>query len=129
MLSIIPAVLMLVLNGPAGVEGSVADGRIGNALRAWASRQLGQPEALATPEAPLQSRIEALRSLGQEFPELSWFLTEVFQFSADGLWAPPPEIPKISRIAEPTVRWDRALIPHPAPELRSQRSRDGPLPA
>lgn len=60
MLPLIPAVLLAILHGPAGVERLAADGRLPAALRVLASRHFDSARAAAEGAlAPVQARAEA----------------------------------------------------------------------
>jgi hypothetical protein len=126
MLSLIPAVLILILHGPSGVDRVPVDGKISQALRVWAIRQAGL-ESCA--EAPIgeqgRGELGALLSLGKDSPEFSRFIAQVLQITAslapklDG--PPPPDSGRAAALCRSNS----------SRELRkglfaSRRTRDGP---
>lgn len=127
MLSLIPAVLLLILQGPAGLEQSRFDGKLAEALRVWASKQsVRAPSNLAELVEQGGSELESLLQMGQELPEFSRFLAEVLQFAVcDVRPAPRPEIQSVERSAPPPVV--RCLGDRSRGFLQSCRTRDGPV--
>lgn len=127
MLSLIPAVLILILHGPAGVERMQVDGRLPEALRVWAGRQVGSQDALTQLlERRGCGELSALLSLGQDSSELSRFVAEVLKITA----SLPSETDNAGVLLAELPGSD--LIPEPPPPhsgsgyCTSGRTRDGP---
>lgn len=126
MLSLIPAVLLLILQGPAGLEQSRFDGKLAEALRVWAAKHsVRAPSCLSDLVEQGGPELESLLHMGQESPEFSRFLAEVFQFAAcEARPASSPNAPVAERSAPPPS--ERCHGEPAQGFLKSCRTRDGP---
>ncbi|MBI5706507.1 MAG: hypothetical protein HZC36_05905 [Armatimonadetes bacterium] len=126
MLSLIPAVLLLILQGPAGLEQSRFDGKLAEALRVWAAKHsVRAPSCLSELVEQGGPELESLLQIGQESPEFSRFLAEVFQFVAcEARPLDTPDAPIVQRSAPPP--FERCQGEPSQGFLKSGRTRDGP---
>jgi hypothetical protein len=125
MLPILPALLLLILQGPSSIERMALEGRLPAALQA-ASRQIeSQDRNLGTTEEAEAAVWASLLAIGGD-PELSGALYRLLSLDAG--------TPEPSRLVkdEPEGWLDSPPIPSPDASLpeefvQCRRSRDGPL--
>ncbi len=128
MLPLISALVLIVLHGPAGAERSLPDGRIPQALRAWAAAHMppGQSELGKAADESGDSAIAEL--LCVESAEASCLLSLILQIGWDASGVPSSELPfPLARISEPVSPCENTADRRTADGFFDcRRTRDGP---
>jgi len=118
MLPFLPALIMLLLQGPSNFERLAVNGRLPDAFEAM-NRQIGQPGAAVLSERQEQA-IASLIAAGSTAQQLSHAL---WSFLFQSIVSEPAPVP-----AEPAqaIIQGEAAPPSSSGFAKSQRSRDGP---
>ncbi len=126
MLPILPALLLLILQGPSSVERMALDGRLPAALEAVSRRMEAQDHRSGSIEKADAAVLASLLALSGD-PDLSHALFQLLTLDQGPSPAHQTESKKFQEWQEP-ASFDLTPEPRlPEPSLESQRSRDGPF--
>ena len=126
MLPILPALLLLILQGPSSIEKMALDGRLPAALEAVSRQMEAQDHRSGSIERADATVLASLLALSGD-PNLSHALIQLLSLD-QGFTCPggEPPIRQEESIERGRVESDPVPI-RPQPCLDSQRSRDGPV--
>lgn len=126
MLPILPALLLLILQGPSSIEKMALDGRLPAALEAVSRRMEAQDHRSGSIEKADAAVLASLLALSGD-PDLSHALIQLLSLDQGPDTSGKAKLRKLDEWIE-RVRLDTNSEPIlPEPSLESQRSRDGPF--
>lgn len=126
MLPILPALLLLILQGPSSIEKMALDGRLPAALEAVSRRMEAQDHRSGSMEKADAAVLASLLALSGD-PDLSHALIQLLSLDQGSDNSGKAKLRKLDEWVE-RVRLDTKSEPIlPEPSLESQRSRDGPF--
>jgi hypothetical protein len=125
MLPILPALLLLILQGPSSIEKMALDGRLPAALEAINRQMEAQDHRLSAIERADEAVLATLLAIGGD-PDLSHALFKLLALdqSADSVDRPVPEPSDVADECQAFQTDETSALP--VVSIESQRSRDGP---